>query len=143
MSGEPEGTMVDGAYFHEGPNKKFAVILLTDIFGLPLVNNKLLVDRFSKELQCDVWAPHYFNGASISLFITRVVALIVFKGDPIFRAEELEPLLPHKAGDKIGTLNSLRFFGTFITRIHRFWGNRSAVVDPIVDSVRASNLVSF
>lgn len=65
MSGEPEGTMIDGAYFHEGPNKKIAVILLTDIFGLPLVNNKLLADRFSKELQCDVWAPHYFNGVSM------------------------------------------------------------------------------
>ena len=37
--------MIDGAYFHEGPNKKFAIILLTDIFGLPLVNSKLLVSR--------------------------------------------------------------------------------------------------
>ena len=75
MNGEPEGTMIDGAYFHEGPNKKFAIILLTDIFGLPLVNNKLLADRFSKELQCDVWAPHYFNGVFIHSPVRSVKTL--------------------------------------------------------------------
>ncbi|KAK7682080.1 hypothetical protein QCA50_014666 [Cerrena zonata] len=102
MSGEPEGTMVDGAYFHEGPNKDYAVILLTDVFGLPLVNNKLLTDGFSKELQCDVWAPHIFNG------------------EPIFRAEDLEPIMPRKVGDKLGFWSILRLIGMFIPHIHHF-----------------------
>lgn len=57
-------------------------------------------------------------------------------GDPIFRAEELEPLIPKKAGESISLLNKLRFLGKAITRLHRFWANRSSVVDPIVDSVR-------
>ncbi|KAE9404071.1 hypothetical protein BT96DRAFT_989795 [Gymnopus androsaceus JB14] len=44
LPGEPAGTMVEGAYFAAGPegNTSRAVILLTDIFGLPLVNSKIL-----------------------------------------------------------------------------------------------------
>lgn len=39
-----------------------AIILLSDGFGLPLVNSHLLADKFSKELSCDVWIPDLFNG---------------------------------------------------------------------------------
>ena len=38
-----------------------AVVLLTDIFGLNLPNPKLLADRFSQELGCDVWVPNFFD----------------------------------------------------------------------------------
>lgn len=62
MNGEPEGKMIDDAYLHEGSNKTRAVILLTDIFGLPLVNCKIMADQFSKKLDCDVWAPDLFAG---------------------------------------------------------------------------------
>lgn len=65
LKGEPEGTMVDGAYLSEGGNKTRAILLLTDIFGLPLVNCKIMADRFSKELDCDVWVPDLFGGASL------------------------------------------------------------------------------
>ena len=68
MSGEPEGSMVDGAYLHEGSNKTRAVFLLTDIFGLPLVNCKLMADQMSKKLDCDVWVPDMFNGMSSDWF---------------------------------------------------------------------------
>ncbi|KAL1744446.1 dienelactone hydrolase [Schizophyllum fasciatum] len=37
-----------------------AIVLLTDIFGLNLVNSKLMADRFSQELACDVWVPNLF-----------------------------------------------------------------------------------
>lgn len=70
LSGTPEGQMVGDAYFHgasadatEGSSKN-AIILLTDIFGLPLVNSKLIADRLSKETGCDVWVPDIFAGKS-------------------------------------------------------------------------------
>lgn len=64
--------MKDGAYLHEGTNKFRAVFLFTDIFGLNLVNSKLMADRFSKELGCDVWVPDLFGGEHTVSFIARV-----------------------------------------------------------------------
>lgn len=116
MKGETTGTMIDGAYYHEGPNKSRAVVLLTDIFGLPLVNCKLLADRLSNELQCDVWVPDYFTGG------------------PPFKVEELDPLVPHKAGDSIGFTRTLRFIALIFPRLHRLFANRASVVDPKIDS---------
>jgi carboxymethylenebutenolidase len=69
LEGEPTGIIsaeMDGAYFAanpEGPSTR-AVILLTDVFGLPVKNGKILADKFAKELHCDVWAPDYFAGMS-------------------------------------------------------------------------------
>ncbi|TDL22123.1 dienelactone hydrolase endo-1-3,1,4-beta-D-glucanase [Rickenella mellea] len=69
LPGEPTGTMQsDGSYFHPAPqsadpaNSKKAIIFLTDIFGLPLKNNKLLPDQLSEALGYDVWAPDVFDG---------------------------------------------------------------------------------
>ncbi|KAJ3910588.1 dienelactone hydrolase endo-1,3,1,4-beta-D-glucanase [Lentinula edodes] len=64
LPGEPTGTMVNGAYLAAGPegNTSRAIILLTDIFGLPLINCKIIADNISKRLQCDVWVPDLFNG---------------------------------------------------------------------------------
>lgn len=64
LPGEPSGTMVKDAYFAAGPegNTSRAVVLLTDIFGLPLVNSKIIADNISKRLGCDVWVPDLFNG---------------------------------------------------------------------------------
>ena len=68
LQGEPKGTMVGTAYFHPGPGtfpeNSRAVVLLTDIFGLPLVNSKLLADTFSQKLSCDVWVPDMFGGTA-------------------------------------------------------------------------------
>lgn len=58
--------MVDGAYFSaapEGGSSSNAVVLLTDVFGLPLKNNKILADELAKRVGCDVWVPDLFAGA--------------------------------------------------------------------------------
>lgn len=70
LPGEPEGELVGDAYFHAAPtavdgaegSSKKAIILLTDIFGLPLLNCKLNADRISKETGYDVWVPDLFAG---------------------------------------------------------------------------------
>ncbi|TRM64079.1 dienelactone hydrolase [Schizophyllum amplum] len=70
LPGEPEGTMrTDLDAYLASPNKSgdqwtpstHAVVLLTDIFGLKLVNCKIMADRFSRELGCDVWVPNIFD----------------------------------------------------------------------------------
>ena len=72
LDGEPEGTMVDGAYLRTAPSVEGAdagtptraVVLLTDIFGLPLKNSKLVADEIARRVGCDVWVPDLFDGAS-------------------------------------------------------------------------------
>jgi len=73
LPGEPVGSIIsdfDGAYFSPGPVEgysKRSIVLLTDIFGLPLVNPRLIADRFAKTLSCDVWVPDVFNGTYVLL----------------------------------------------------------------------------
>jgi len=63
LPGEPKGNMVDGAYLAAGPgDTSRGIILLTDIFGLPLVNSKIIADRLADNLKCDVWVPDLFQG---------------------------------------------------------------------------------
>lgn len=74
LPGEPTGTInsdFQGAYYAPGPlsgddgtsaSSKRAVILLTDAFGLPLKNCKIMADDLAKRLGCDVWIPDYFAG---------------------------------------------------------------------------------
>lgn len=71
LFGEPSGTMVNNAYFAAGPagNTSRVIVLLTDIFGLPLVNCKIIADNLSKRLACDVWVPDLFNGALEIVFV--------------------------------------------------------------------------
>jgi carboxymethylenebutenolidase len=70
LPGEPAGSMVNGAYFAPAPadaapsGLKKAIVLLTDIFGLPLKNSKILADDLAKRVGCDVWVPDFFEGAS-------------------------------------------------------------------------------
>ena len=54
----PDGS----AYVAEGVDKTRAIIFLTDIFGLPLVNCKIMADRLADEVGCDVWVPDLFEG---------------------------------------------------------------------------------
>ncbi|KAH8104516.1 dienelactone hydrolase endo-1,3,1,4-beta-D-glucanase [Cristinia sonorae] len=115
MSGEPQGRMVDDAYLHEGSNKSRAIIFLTDIFGLPLVNCKIMADKLSKELDCDVWIPD------------------LFAGRPPMNAEEMEPLVPDRAGVKLSFMNIIRLVLLLIPRAHLLYAARSSVVDARVD----------
>ncbi|KAG6830055.1 hypothetical protein H0H87_009405 [Tephrocybe sp. NHM501043] len=68
LPGQPTGVLsTQGAYLAAGttqPSKR-AIVLLTDIFGLPLKNCKIIADHFAKELGCDVWIPDYFAGRPI------------------------------------------------------------------------------
>ncbi len=82
LPGEPTGTIrteFQGAYFspaaadqtegtEDGDRKKCAVLLLTDAFGLPLKNCKIMADELAKRLGCDVWVPDYFDGQSFLHF---------------------------------------------------------------------------
>jgi len=99
LPGEPAGRISDinGAYFTAGPDgssNKRAVIFLTDVFGLPLKNSKIMADNFAKRLQCDVWVPDLFNGhpplavgqldsmpdqAGVKMSIFGYVKIILFK----------------------------------------------------------------
>ncbi|KAF7797454.1 hypothetical protein EIP86_008651 [Pleurotus ostreatoroseus] len=115
LEGEPQGTMVGDAYLRaasaEGPSKA-AVVLLTDIFGLALVNSKLIADEISKRLQCDVWVPD------------------LFAGSPPFREDELEPLMPQRVGESMSLWTKVRAGILLLSRAFRLYGVRAAVVDP-------------
>jgi hypothetical protein len=69
LPGIPSGEMVGDAYFAAGSSeavserKKTAVVLLTDIFGLPLKNSKIMADTLAQRLGVDVWVPDLFAGA--------------------------------------------------------------------------------
>ena len=79
LPGKPTGSMQynDTAYYAPAPAlpegtektpeheklQKSCIIVLTDVFGLPLVNCKLIADRYAKEVGCDAWVPDIFNGA--------------------------------------------------------------------------------
>jgi carboxymethylenebutenolidase len=77
LPGEPKGTMVGQDYFTAAPNdateRTKAIVLLTDIFGLPLPNPRIIADHLADQVGVDVWVPDYFNGAS--LIITSTDAL--------------------------------------------------------------------
>ena len=42
--------------------KKKAIVFLTDIFGLPLVNCKIMADGLNEKVGVDVYVPDLFNG---------------------------------------------------------------------------------
>jgi len=66
LEGTPTGVFEGPAYFKAGPApSKRAIIVLTDIFGLGIPNAKLLADKYSEQLKCDVWVPDLFEGESL------------------------------------------------------------------------------
>lgn len=88
LPGEPKGSInseYQGAYFTSesgGEPSKRAVILLTDAFGLPLKNCKIIADEIATKLECDVWIPDYFNGKSIPIphyKLTSYLTIIAFR----------------------------------------------------------------
>ena len=68
LPGQPKGELRGDAYFAAGPaelserNKSKAIVLLTDIFGLPLKNCKIIADQLAEKAGCDVWVPDQFAG---------------------------------------------------------------------------------
>ncbi|THH16643.1 hypothetical protein EW146_g4025 [Bondarzewia mesenterica] len=127
LPGEPTGSMVGGAYYRSAPasaestaaTPNTAIVLLTDAFGLPLKNSKILADLLSEKVGVDVWVPDLFDGV------------------PIFRVEELEPLMPDRAGVKMTFWNKLLFILALIKRIPRIYAIRQSVTDSRVNSMFA------
>jgi hypothetical protein len=87
LPGEPKGSIqadFQGAYFtafqsQDASNNntnasKRAVVLLTDGFGLPLKNCKIIADKISAALECDVWIPDYFQGTFNPFTVCEVVS---------------------------------------------------------------------
>lgn len=56
------------------------------------------------------------------------------------KVDELEPLLPDKAGTKMPFVNILRFVMLLIPRIHLLYASRSAVVDSRVEAVSTCSI---
>ncbi|VDB91760.1 unnamed protein product [Peniophora sp. CBMAI 1063] len=114
LPGEPSGSIVDGAYLAASPTPaadgtKRAVVLLTDIFGLPLKNSKIQADRLAKEIGVDVWVPD------------------LFAGKPPVKEHELEPLLPDRAGAKMGFMTYVRLIMLMLPRAYSMYTTRPSV----------------
>ncbi|EIM86030.1 dienelactone hydrolase endo-1-3,1,4-beta-D-glucanase [Stereum hirsutum FP-91666 SS1] len=116
LPGDPTGTMVDGAYYCSAANMttKKAIVLLTDAFGLSLVNPKILADRLAEKVGVDVWVPDLFNGW------------------PIVEGDDLQGLWPERAGEKISFLNKLWMAVVFLKRMPRIIASRPTVADARV-----------
>ncbi|KAJ7167880.1 Alpha/Beta hydrolase protein [Mycena filopes] len=117
LDGEPTGVIADqGAYFAAAPEgstgtNKRAIVLLTDIFGLPLKNSKILADSFAERLKCDVWVPDFFNG------------------HPPATVEQLDKVLPQKAGQKLSVWDWVVLVFTILPSLPGLIRNRPSVVD--------------
>ncbi|KAG8894409.1 hypothetical protein FRC01_012990 [Tulasnella sp. 417] len=118
LPGEPSGKMVKAvsaspeAYLSskhttpsEGGQKK-AIVLLTDIFGLPLVNCKILADAFNERVGVDVYVPDLFPG-----------------GPPI-TMEQLQPFHKDLPGEKLTWGEKFWLGLRFITFLPGFLPNR-------------------
>jgi len=121
LPGEPKGTMFGLDYFAAAPKdatqRRKAICLLTDIFGSSLPNPKIVADYLAEHVGVDVWVPDFFLGK------------------PIFKVNdlnELEPLMPDRAGVKTSWLTIGRFIIKGLPHLPRFIANRPSVVDPRV-----------
>ncbi|KAJ7459828.1 dienelactone hydrolase [Mycena latifolia] len=125
LEGEPTGTIAsefESAYFATGGTSKRAIILLTDIFGLPLKNSKILADNFAMHLQCDVWVPDLFAGHP-----------------PVTEAQMKS--LPDRAGVKMSFFDILKLIWTALPSIPSMFRNRPSVVEARTISVRCTLLL--
>ncbi|TFK38922.1 dienelactone hydrolase endo-1,3,1,4-beta-D-glucanase [Crucibulum laeve] len=121
LPGEPTGvtsTEFNGAYCaaglipENGVASKRAIVFLTDGFGLPLINCKLMADDFAKRLGCDVWVPDYFAGK------------------PLIGLDVL--VLPDRAGVKMSIFDWIKFIFKSLPSIPAFLASRPSVADKRV-----------
>ncbi|KAJ7664285.1 dienelactone hydrolase endo-1,3,1,4-beta-D-glucanase [Mycena rosella] len=113
--GEPKGSFdIHGAYYSPAPStaseteQTRAIILLTDAFGLPLTNCKLIADKLATRLACDVWVPD------------------IFAGKPLMPADIM---MPSRAGEKMSFFRWVKFYWALIFRIQNVIASRPSVVD--------------
>ena len=143
LPGEPTGTInsdFQGAYYAPGPlsdgaaTSKRTVLLLTDAFGLPLKNCKIMADDMAKRLECDVWIPDYFAGERWSLCTQYWFWLWLFVGKPLIPVDAMS--LPDRPGVKFSLWDWVKLFVTIIPRLPTILvSNRSSVTDGRVHSV--------
>jgi len=118
LLGEPKGSMIGPDYFTPArgdssqPTK--AIVLLTDIFGLPSPNPKIVADHLAEHVGVDVWVPDFFNGK------------------PPFAVKDLEPHMPDRAGVKIPFTKMFVILFKILASLPRLFANRPSVVDPRV-----------
>jgi len=82
-TGSPTGTMTNIAgletYFSKTDNfTGRAVLFLTDAFGLPFINNKLLADTYAKQANVNVYMPDLFEGDPVPESAIHGVPLTAF-----------------------------------------------------------------
>ncbi|KAF8148251.1 dienelactone hydrolase endo-1,3,1,4-beta-D-glucanase [Crassisporium funariophilum] len=121
LAGEPTGSIkadFQGAYYAPGPGEgpsKRAVLYLTDAFGMPLKNCKIMADEMAKHLECDVWIPDYFNGR------------------PLLPVDAMA--IPDRAGVKISWWQWVKFIVTIgIPNLPAIISNTPSVVDKRIES---------
>lgn len=51
------------AQLHQDADKKKAVAVMTDVFGLGIPNPKIIADHFAEKLNLDVYVPDLFAGS--------------------------------------------------------------------------------
>ncbi|KAH9997952.1 dienelactone hydrolase endo-1,3,1,4-beta-D-glucanase [Russula vinacea] len=116
LPGEPKGSMEGQDYFTPAPRdatqRTKAIVLLTDVFGLPLPNPRIVADHLAEHVGVDVWVPDYFNGK------------------PPFDVNKLEPLMPDRAGVKPSWLDVGLFVFKVLPSLPGFFASRPSVVIP-------------
>jgi dienelactone hydrolase len=91
-----------------------AIVLLTDVFGLPMPNPRIVADHFAEHVGVDVWVPDLFNGK------------------PPFHVNDLEPNMPDRAGVKLTWTNIAVIVFKVLFAVPKLIANRPSVVDPRV-----------
>ncbi|TFK22945.1 dienelactone hydrolase endo-1,3,1,4-beta-D-glucanase [Coprinopsis marcescibilis] len=119
LPGDPTGSIqpdFQGAYLASAPAnsestgaKNFSIVLLTDGFGLPLKNCKIIADKLASNLECDVWVPDYFAGRP-PVDLNNLTA-------------------PQRADQKMTALDWLRMIIKSIPTIPAVFASRPSVVD--------------
>ncbi|KAJ8496664.1 hypothetical protein ONZ45_g12362 [Pleurotus djamor] len=123
LPGEPSGKMgFKGAYYSAAPkvqtegdkpgsplNNDSAVVLLTDGYGLPLKNCKIIADTLAQRLGCDVWVPDILDGR------------------PLVDLDSL--LLPDRAGVQMTISDWVKFILAAIPKVPAFLHSTSSKAD--------------
>jgi len=112
LEGTPRGVYEGPAYFKVAPSpSKRAVILLTDVFGLKIPNPKLIADKLSDRLACDVWVPD------------------LFEGKPPATEAQMAPVLTDVPGTSRSLMSKLNFYRVMMGMVPALISNRPKIVD--------------
>ena len=70
LPGEPKSSMVSPNYFtpaqaSDTTERTKAIVLLTDIFGLPVPNPRIIADHLTEHVGIDVWVPDFFDPSAL------------------------------------------------------------------------------